>query len=514
MKLSHRIFLGYFIIVALAGYFLLKSVQDELRPAVRQSMEETMVDTANLLAEVVAKEVTKVVAKEVTAGTLMSTSNFAEAMNRYLARRPSAVIWSLKKNTSSYRVYITDADGMVLYDSGGDQTVGKDYSQWNDVYLTLRGEYGARSTPSDPEDESTSVMYIAAPIMSGDTIIGVLTVSKANISVLPFIELSQRNITKAGLIMLVIALVLGWLFSAYLSRSTAKLVAYANKVRDGDRAVLPAIAERELSQLGDAIESMRLALEGKEYVERYVHSLTHEVKSPLTGIMGASELLQEDMPLEDRSRFISTIKDETQRIQHIVDRLLDLARVEQQQVLERRELIFIDGIVGDIVSAHMPQCKLNGLQFEVSISPCERVYGDAFLVHQAINNVVDNAVAFSPKGGTIKITGTITSTVTGVVDKSAKAESVSEKYRLVIQDNGDGIPDYATEKVYDRFYSLPRPRNGKKSSGLGLSFVREVVKLHQGSVAIANYVDVNAKADVKGKGGIAGCKVSISFPLL
>jgi two-component system, OmpR family, sensor histidine kinase CreC len=226
--------------------------------------------------------------------------------------------------------------------------------------------------------------------------------------------------------------------------------------------------------------------------------------------------LQEDMPLEDRSRFISIIKDETQRIQHIVDRLLDLARVEQQQVLERRELIFIDGIVGDIVSAHMPQCKLNGLQFEVSISPCERVYGDAFLIHQAINNVVDNAVAFSPEGGTItitgKITGTITSTVTGVVDKSVKAESVSEEYRLVIQDDGDGIPDYATKKVFDRFYSLPRPHNGKKSSGLGLSFVREVVKLHQGSVAIANHVDANT--DVKGKGGIAGCKVSISFPLL
>ncbi len=70
---------------------------------------------------------------------------------------------------------MTDARGIVVFDSDG-RDVGKDYSRWNDVYLTLRGRYGARSTPSDPNDDTSSVMYVAAPMHDAQgRIIGVLT---------------------------------------------------------------------------------------------------------------------------------------------------------------------------------------------------------------------------------------------------------------------------------------------------------------------------------------------------
>jgi two-component system sensor histidine kinase CreC len=510
MKLSHRIFLGYFVVVALAGFFLIESVRDELRPAVRQSMEETLVDTANLLAELAAKDV--------VAGTLSSnellTSNFSTSIEQYLSRSMRASIWGLDKSQAAFRIYITDDSGIVLYDSAQGNAVGDDYGQWNDVYLTLRGEYGARSTPSDPNDDSTSVMYVAAPIVHEGAIIGVLTVSKPNISVLPFIELSQRNIAKAGLIMLVVALVLGWLFSTYLSRSTRRLVDYANKVKAGQKAVLPHIAEQELSQLGDAIESMRLVLEGKEYVERYVHALTHEVKSPLTGIMGASELLLDDlshretykeasevpnetrdeMSTEDRARFIAIIQDETKRIQQIVERLLGLARVEQQQALEKREIVSLNKVVVDVVNAHAPQSTQRNIDLTVDVSLSDRVYGDAFLIHQAITNVVDNAMAFSPTNSTIIVGG----------------REVGSFYELTIQDRGVGIPDYAQAKIFDRFYSLPRPDSGKKSSGLGLSFVREVMHLHQGDIVIRSGEADGAETDNSTQS--IGCKVLLRFP--
>ncbi len=80
-----------------------------------------------------------------------------------------------------------------MFDSSG-QATGQDYSRWNDVWLTLRGQYGARSTRSDPHDETSSVMYIAAPVMDKGRIIGVLSVGKPNLAMTPVIKRSERRI--------------------------------------------------------------------------------------------------------------------------------------------------------------------------------------------------------------------------------------------------------------------------------------------------------------------------------
>lgn len=474
MKLSHRIFLGYFLVVALAGVFLLKSVRDELRPAVRQAMEENMVDTANLLAEIVAKDMQ---------GHPKPSGNFATAVQDFLNRRLDAHIWGLAKNRIAYRIYITDQQGIVVYDSDQGKAIGEDYSQWNDVYQTLQGKYGARSTKANPKDETSSVMYVAAPIMLEGKIIGVLTVSKPNYSVLPFIQLSQRNIAQAGIILLAVALLLGWIISGFLTRSTRRLVSYASEVKQGKKAILPKIAEVELAQLGEAIESMRMALEGKAYVEHYVHTLTHEIKSPLSGIIGACELLSEEMEPEDRKRFIRNIKEDTHRIRYMVDRLLDLAHLESQPSLERQEIVDIARIVADICVACEPLLLKKSLACVINIEAGQYIKGDSFLIRQAIQNLMDNAIDFSPVGGNITLTG--------------KRETQS--YVVSIHDQGTGIPDYAREKVFDRFYSLPRPDTGRKSTGLGLAFVKEVMLLHQGEVSIIAHTP--------------GCKVCLVFKI-
>src|SRR5204862_5975644 len=109
----------------------------------------------------------------------MEHGRFAASVDELARRRLDARIWNYTKRHTEYRIYVTDAKGIVVYDSSH-QDVGKDYSRWNDVYLTLRGKYGARSTRSDPKDDSSSVMHVAAPIRDGARIIGVVTVAKAN----------------------------------------------------------------------------------------------------------------------------------------------------------------------------------------------------------------------------------------------------------------------------------------------------------------------------------------------
>src|SRR5688500_18210133 len=185
MKIGLRIFLGYFLIVALAALLLARVFVAEVKPGVRQAMEDTLVDTANVLAELATDDM--------LAGRI-NDGMFARRIRDLRGRDFGAAIWGFGKRATNYRIYVTDAKGIVVFDSEGAAgeggAVGEDYSRWNDVYLTLRGQYGARSSRSDPADENSTVMHVAAPIRDGDRVIGVLTVAKPNQALAPFIERS------------------------------------------------------------------------------------------------------------------------------------------------------------------------------------------------------------------------------------------------------------------------------------------------------------------------------------
>jgi two-component system sensor histidine kinase CreC len=460
MPLGIRIFLVYFLFVGLSGWFVLNTVMDEIRPGVRQSTEETLVDTANLLAEILREDV-----KE---GRLQS-SNLPELLRAYGRRQPQAQIWDIKKDAVNHRIYVTDAKGIVLLDSTG-VAVGQDYSRWNDVLRTLRGEYGARSTKEDPSDPDSSVMYVAAPIRDGEQIIGVVSVSKPNRTLQPYIERSEQRLTLFGGGLIALGLLVGGLLSWWLSASLRKLTRYAQQVSAGERAELPQVKGGELAQLAEAVERMRTELEGKAYVERYVHTLTHELKSPLAAIRGAAELLDADMPAEQRQRFVANIDQESLRMQQLIERLLHLAQVEQRQGLEEQVEIALRALVESLLDAQMARMENAGIRVENMIDVSALVLGERFLLRQALANVLDNALDFTPTGGLLRFT----------------VETQDKHVALRVFNQGPAIPDYALGRLSERFYSLPRPGTGRKSTGLGLNFVAEVMQLHSGRLQVEN----------------------------
>ncbi|MDH0142139.1 two-component system sensor histidine kinase CreC [Aquipseudomonas alcaligenes] len=460
MPLGVRIFLVYFLFVGLAGWFVLSTVMDEIRPGVRQSTEETLVDTANLLAEILRDEVKN--------GSL-AQGRLPELLKAYGQRQPQAQIWGVEKRAVSHRIYVTDARGIVLLDSSG-AAVGQDYSRWNDVYLTLRGEYGARSTREDPADENSSVMYVAAPIKDGAQIIGVVSVAKPNQSLQPYIERSQRRLGWLGAGLIVLGLLIGGALSWWLSGSLRQLTRYAGAVSRGERAELPELRGGELKQLAAAVQKMRTELEGKAYVEQYVHTLTHELKSPLAAIRGAAELLESEMPAEQRQRFVANIASEGARLQQLIERLLNLALVEQRQGLEERVAVDLHGLAEELLQAQAARIQAADLRMENAIPAGLLVQGERFLLRQALANLLDNALDFTPAGGLLRFS----------------AETRDGRVELALYNQGAAIPDYALPRLTERFYSLPRPASGRKSTGLGLNFVQEVALLHGGELVLRN----------------------------
>ncbi|HEY0332626.1 MAG TPA: two-component system sensor histidine kinase CreC [Stenotrophomonas sp.] len=473
MRLGLKLFLGFFLIAGVAAFFVMRVFVNEVKPGVRQAIESTLVDSANLLAEIAAPDL---------AAGRIADGAFARHLARAHQRDPHATVWRFPKRSIDYRVTVTDAYGKVVFDSTG-RDVGRDNSRWNDVYRTLRGEYGARSSPEDPAlPDSPSVMHVAAPIYDpadGRTLIGVLTLGQPNRSIEPFIAASQRNILRRGAWLVGIAALIGVLATWWLSHGINRLNRYARAVSAGEPVAPPPHRRDEIGDLGQALEQMRRKLEGKAYVEQYVQSLTHEMKSPLAAIRGAAELLQEPLPEAERQRFAGHIQSQQQRLTETIDKLLALAEVEQHGWLHKREPVDVAALLAQVASAAEVTARTRGVQLQVDVAMgLEALAGDPFLLRQAVGNLLDNALAFSPPGGTVAL--------------SAHLEG--NQWRLTVQDQGPGLPDYAKDRVFERFYSLPRPDGGPRSSGLGLPFVREVARLHGGYAQLENQPGGGARA--------------------
>lgn len=458
MKIGLRILFGYFLIVGLAAWFVLNVFVEEVKPGVRDSLEDTLVDTAQLLAELVADDM--------KAGNIESSA-IAKRMQAYLQRSVDVTIHDISKETLDYRVYITNGLGIVVFDSES-KDVGKDYSRWNDVYRTLRGQYGARSTRDDPMDDSSSVMHVAAPIKDGNKIIGVLTVAKPIYTVQPFVERSQKKILRRSAILLFGSLLIGIAFAYWLTHSLRKLEGYATKVEAGEKTALPKFGNNEIGKLGRALEAMRNKLEGKEYVEELMHTLAHELKSPIAAIQSSAELLREELPVADREHFLANILEQNTRQKQLIDKLLALVKVEKQQKLDKVAPVNLRELIAQVKTDFSAKLQAKSIQLELNIDDAT-LQGDALLLRQAIGNLLDNAIDFSPANSTISII-------------SKRSDNT---LTITMQDHGTGIPDYAKDRLFERFYSLPR-QDGAKSTGLGLPFVREVMALHKGTVTVEN----------------------------
>lgn len=464
MRLT-RITLAVIALIIGAGFNLLVRKQlADVEPQLFQATEEAMVDAANILSAV---------AEQGFREDGFDETVLRDAMASVRGKTLDAEIFNHTKTKVGIDVYVTDAKGVVLFDSGQPGRKGEDFSMKNDVFLTLKGKYGSRSTRLVESDDTSSVMHVAAPIGDPGNPIGVLTAYKAQADVLPII---RRRISEiwwgtglvGGGILFCVGVVFVWQY-----RPIAKLTAYARDIEMGKRRPLPYLGlGREVNTLARALESMRESLEGRQFAERYVQTLTHEMKSPLAAIRGAAELLNEDgstMSGEDRRRFLGNISAEAQRADRLLAKLLELSVIEGKATLDVAEVMDLRLLLGRVVSESGAMADLAGVTIDFrNPAQAAMAQGDPFILRAAIISLLENAVDFSPPGGTV----------------SVRLETEGDFHRIVIEDGGEGIPEYAREKVFDRFFSLRHMRSGRKGTGLGLTLVKEAADLHHGNIAI------------------------------
>jgi two-component system sensor histidine kinase CreC len=472
MRLGLRLLFAFFVITGLAGFFALQVFRSEVKPSAREVLEDALADTANLLAERAAADL-----RAMPVGGTLQESPLAREVAAYRRRPVDAQIWGLHKRTLDLRIYVTDASGRVVLDSGfgpqarlpasaASSAVGQDYSRWRDVWLTLRGQYGARATRISADDDASAVMYVAAPVRDGGRVIGVVTVGKPLATVQQFIDRAQRRILVAGFWLLGLSAAVGVLVTLWLVRAVRQLKTYATQVHGGDRVPVPRLPG-ELGDLALAVDEMRERLEDRERLEHTVRALTHELKSPLTAIQGAAELLGDELPPEDRSRFAQQIQEQSLRLRDLVDRMLELSRLEGQRAISHPQPVPLLALVDEIATAHVPLAIQRGVGLVWEARTDVTLAGDPESLRLLFSNLWVNALDFAPEGSAI----------------TAALRHVGGEAVFTLRDEGPGVSDFALPQLGTRFFSLPRPRDGRRGSGLGLAIVRQAAALHGGSVA-------------------------------
>jgi two-component system sensor histidine kinase CreC len=448
MRIRTAIF-GVYVIASAVGFAgMMGLVLRDVRLRYVESMRRTLGDTAAYLAAFAAPTAP------------------AEDWTQKLGALP--------RNPDLLRVFACDRDGRVIFDSSG-RDQGQRYA-WN---MTGGGPAASENYTLTNVAEVDGELRVAARVLRAGEPLGWVGVGRPLAAVTEGVSAARwRLVWSTGAIALGMV-VLGWWIAARLTHSLERLAVYARSVRDGRVAAPPQSRAREIAELSQAFEEMRDTLEGRQHVERYTQTLAHEVKAPLAAIRGAAELLDEAMPPEQRAKFLGNIRTEAARIQRIIDRLLELSSLEARKALRQTETLEVARLASDAADVVRPACATRDVKLTVRGSaPETKVRGEAVLLREALVNLLQNAFEFSPAGGEVVMAWTV---------ESGRA-------MFTVEDAGPGVPDYALPRVFERFYSLPRPGTDRKSTGLGLALVREIALLHGGEVALANRPKGGARA--------------------
>ncbi len=535
LSIFFRVWLAVALVLIVCGTVIFTQLFGHVKPTVQQVIEDTLLDTSKLLAADMqmplqsGQLITPAYQIQLDSAFRTTPSTPSVAIGKKQSRLASKTSeYDAKYNNkysddpayrrkaySSFRVYVTDNKGLVIYDSlsSPDNAEGEDYSRWNDVYLTLKGQYGARSTSDIYSKNDSSIMYVAQPIKdASNRLIGVVSVGKPVASVLPYLDNTRKQMLITMLLISVAALLLAGLVAWWLKQSISLVTQYTSTLAEETKKPYFYLGH-ELNSLTDTIETMKHRLENRAYVSDYVHTLTHELKSPLTAIRASSELLEDEcLDDDDRHMLNQTVSEQSIKMQQLIDRLLLLAKVEQPTFKLNRQPIALLPLLNSLIKDSAPKLQQRRLApIEMSLNhqllvgkslnttanmvsndeltAKTTVYADSFWLLQALQNVLDNAIYFADNKVVFDI-------------YNATQESVT----LTVFNDGKLLPDYALTKAFDRYFSLSHQSTAnqdtttatpKKGTGLGLTLVKQVIEHHGGTVAIANVTaDANRHAGV------------------
>ena len=208
----------------------------------------------------------------------------------------------------------------------------------------------------------------------------------------------------------------------------------------------------------------------------FVSAVSHELRTPLSSIKAYVEMLVdgEAHDEETRGQFYHIIETETERLQRLINNILNISKIESGVVEVRRQQMQANEVVRSVVTMMAPQAAGKSIRLEADTDEyLPTIMADPDMMHQAVLNVVSNAVKYTPEGGHVRVL--------------TAADEDGRHIAITVRDNGMGIKSNDLPRIFDKFYRSPDGAAVAKGTGLGLNLVKHIVEtVHQGEIAIAS----------------------------
>lgn len=282
-----------------------------------------------------------------------------------------------------------------------------------------------------------------------------------------------------------ISLVTGWLLAGHSLSPIVKIKSLAGDIRRGrlGERINIGLKGREIDDLvtivNDMLDSIQRSVETQK---RFTADVSHEIRSPLTSLRGSIEVaLRKRRSPEEYEQVLESNLSDILRLSKITDNLLFLTRADNRIHEVRKQWFhirfFLEGIV-----AHLKQkIAAAGLTITEEYEDDLQFYGDTDLLEQAITNIVENAIKYTPQGGTI----------------SVKAARQYDYFFISISDTGIGIPQNEVPHIFERFYRVDKERSRKSGgTGLGLSIAQWIIEEHRGKILVKSEINAGTEFTV------------------
>ena len=343
-----------------------------------------------------------------------------------------------------------------------------DASAWPEL-VRAREESLTQIVLRDAPD-GTHVINAAAPVgLDGDT----LLLTRNPVDITESVRAARSSVAVIVLMFLLVSTLLSFFLAQTIVRPLRELVQAAVRVRQGrDRAVeVPRLPDRrdEIGMLARATSDMTAALRHRiDAVESFAADVAHEIKNPLASLRSATESLGKVDDPDLRKQLLDIAIHDVRRIDRLVTEISDASRIDAELSRAEFERIELDALVHNIVASREERGENDGRKVEIhAYGGPFYVMGVAIRLERVIENLLDNAVSFSPQGGTITLS---LSQSDGMID-------------IAVQDAGPGIPEKKREKVFHRFHSdRPAEEDFGNHSGLGLAIGRTIAEAHDGTL--------------------------------
>jgi two-component system sensor histidine kinase ChvG len=368
--------------------------------------------------------------------------------------------------------------------------------------LTLE-EQVSRAVEGEPvfserfNDQAQRVLSITVPIEKVLRVVGTLTIETSDVS--EIIAAERAALLPLIIVAILVSITTATLLTLGIARPLRRLAIASDRVTMGisQRLNLGKLHDRkdEIGDLARAMEGMTTSLYDRiQENERFAADVAHELKNPLTSIRSAVETAQAVSDPASKEKMMNVIARDVIRLDRLISDISNLSRLEAEIVREKLARVDIRKLLEDIVSIYADTARETDPKVKLLPSPdgAREVMGREGPLGQVVRNLIENARSFSPPAGDVTVSLSNVSTTRGPM------------MRLVVEDQGPGIPPDKLEKIFQRFYT-DRPVGAKfgNNSGLGLSIVRQITETHRGSVWAENRIV---------DGNIAGARFVVELP--